>query len=60
MHINDTKQLSGFYAIFIQSVLNMMANEVIRHTQNYRKTLICDVVSIPVNNSPPYVDARPV
>ena len=29
----------------------MMANEVIRHTQNYRKTLICDVVSVSINKS---------
>ena len=29
-----------------QSVLTMMGNEVIRHISNYRKTLICDIVSL--------------
>ena len=34
------------FCSLLQSVLNMTANKVIRRTQNYRKTLICDIVSI--------------
>ena len=38
-------QVYLFLSHLQQSVLNLMGNQVIRHIQNYRKNLICDVVS---------------
>ncbi len=45
--VNDAVESSCCPSPYLsQGVLNMMGNEVVRYLANYRKNLICDVVSV--------------